>query len=73
MVKITKINKNNKGIIMEQIEYKKYKIDHVYDCSEGYEELDHYTVWTPNGLDMVAEEFVTIEQAKLWINNKTKG
>jgi len=59
--------------MMEQIEYKKYKIDHVYDCSEGYDELDHYTVWTPNGLDMVAEEFVTIEQAKLWINNKTKG
>jgi len=57
---------------MEQIEYKKYKIDHVYDCSEGYDELDHYTVWTPNGLDMVAEEFVTIEQAKLFIDNQTQ-
>ena len=58
---------------MEQIEYKKYKIDYVYDCSEGYEELDHYTVWTPNGLDMVSEEFATIEQAKLFIDDQTKG
>jgi hypothetical protein len=55
---------------MEQIEYKKYRIDHVYDCSEGYNELDHYTVWTPNGLDMVSEEFATIEQAKLFIDNQ---
>lgn len=58
---------------MEEIEYKKYRINNVYDRSEGYEELDHYTVWTPDGLDMVTEEFATIEQAKLFIDNQTKG
>ena len=57
---------------MEQIDYKKYRIDHVYDCSEGYDELDHYTVWTPDGLNMVAEEFINVEQAKLWIDSQIK-
>ena len=57
---------------MEQIEYKKWTIDHVYDCSEGYKELDYYCVWTPNGLDMVAEEFATIDHAKAWIDEKIK-
>ena len=45
---------------MEQVEYKKWTIDHVYDCSEGYKELDYYNVWTPDGLDLVAEQFATI-------------
>ena len=45
------------------VEYKKWNIDHVYDVSEGYEEIDHFVVWTPDRLDMVAEEFATIEQA----------
>ena len=58
---------------MEQIEYKKWSIDYIYDCSEGYKELDYYRIWTPNGLDMVAEEFATIEQAKKWIDNYIKG
>ena len=59
---------------MEQIEYKEWTIDHVYDCSEGYKELDYYSVWTPDGLDLVAEQFATIEQAKAWIdNNIIKG
>ena len=35
--------------------------------------LDYYRVFTPDGLNMVAEEFATIEQAKAWINNKIKG
>ena len=57
---------------MEQIEYKKWIIDHVYDCSEGYEELDYYSIMTPDGLDMVAEEFATIDHAKAWIDEKIK-
>lgn len=58
---------------MEQIEYKKYRIDYVYDCSEGYDEINYYNVWTPNGLDLAADQFATIEQAKLFIDNQTKG
>ena len=57
---------------MEQIEYKKFTIDNVYDCSEGYEKLDYYNVWTPDGLDMVADKFSTIESAKKWINEHLK-
>ena len=58
--------------MIEQIEYKKYKIDYVYDCSEGYDEINYYNVWTPDGLD-VADQFATIEEAKLFIDNQTKG
>ena len=58
---------------MEQIEYKKYRIDYVYDCSEGYDEINYYNVWTPNGLDLAADQFATIEEAKLFIDNQTKG
>ena len=57
---------------MEQIQYKSYWIDHVYDCSEGYEEINHFTVWTPDRTDCVAEEFITIEHAKLWIDQEGK-
>ena len=57
---------------MEQIEYKKFTIDHVYDCSEGYEELNYYNIWTPDGLDMVADKFSTIESAKKWIDQNLK-
>ena len=59
--------------IMEQIEYKKYRIDYVYDCSEGYDEINYYNVWTPDGLDLAADQFATIEEAKLFIDNQTKG
>jgi len=55
---------------MEQIEYKKYKIDYVYDCSEGYDEINYYNVWTPDGLDLAADQFATIEEAKLFIDNQ---
>ena len=58
---------------MQQIEYKKYRIDYVYDCSEGYDEINYYNVWTPNGLDLAADQFATIEEAKLFIDNQTKG
>jgi hypothetical protein len=58
---------------MQQIEYKKYRIDYVYDCSEGYDEINYYNVWTPDGLDLAADQFTTIEEAKLFIDNQTKG
>ena len=58
---------------MEQIEYKKYRIDYVYDCSEGYDEINYYNVWTPDGLDLAADKFATIEEAKLFIDSQTKG
>ena len=58
---------------MEQIEYKKWTIDHVYDCSEGYDKINYYNVWTPDGLDLVAEKFTTIDEAKSWIDEKMKG
>ena len=57
---------------MESITYKKWHIDHVYDYSKGYDEINHYAVWTPNRLDVVAEEFPTMEAAKIWINQQTK-
>jgi hypothetical protein len=55
---------------MEQIQYKSYWIDYVYDCSEGYEEINYFTVWTPDRTDCIAEEFITIEHAKLWIDQE---
>ena len=55
---------------MQQIEYKKYRIDYVYDCSEGYDEINYYNVWTPDGLDLAADQFATIEEAKLFIDNQ---
>jgi hypothetical protein len=58
---------------MESITYKKWHIVYVYDCSEGYDEIDHYAIWTPDRLDLVAEEFPTIEAAKLWINKHIKN
>ena len=54
---------------MISIDYKKWSIDHVYDCSEGYEEINHFAVWTPDRLDVVAEKFATVEEAKQWIDN----
>ena len=54
---------------MISIDYKKWNIDHVYDCSEGYEEINHFAVWTPDRLDVVAEKFATVEEAKQWIDN----
>jgi hypothetical protein len=59
--------------MLDQIIYKKWYIIHVYDCSEGYDEIDHYAIWTPNRLDVVAEEFATVEQAKKWIDQHIKS
>lgn len=55
---------------MEQIQYKSFWIDYVYDCSEGYEEIKHFAVWTADRSDVVAEQFITIEHAKLWIDQE---
>ena len=59
--------------MLDQIVYKKWYIDHVYDRSAGYDEIDHYAIWTPNRLDVVAEEFATVEQAKKWIDQHIKS
>ena len=64
---------NRKDTMIEQIEYKKYKIDYVYDCSEGYDEINYYNVWTPDGLDLCADKLATIDQAKAWIDDHIKG
>lgn len=58
---------------MEQIEYKNFWIDFVYDCSEGYEELKYYTVWTSDRSDCVSFEFSTIEEAKFWIDQNQEN
>jgi hypothetical protein len=57
---------------MENITYKKWHIDNVYDCSEGYDEIKYFAVWTPDRSDVVAEEFITIEHAKMFIDYQVK-
>jgi hypothetical protein len=57
---------------MESIKYKKWHIDSVYDCSEGYEEINHFAIWTPDRSDVVSEEFITIEHAKMFIDYQVK-
>jgi hypothetical protein len=57
---------------MESITYKKWHIDSVIDDSEGYDEIKHFAVWTPDRLDVVAEEFITIEHAKMFIDYQVK-
>jgi hypothetical protein len=42
---------------MESITYKKWHIVYVYDCSEGYDEIDHYAIWTPDRLDLVVKMY----------------
>jgi hypothetical protein len=44
----------------------------VYDCSEGYDEIKYFAVWTPDRSDVVAEEFITIEHAKMFIDYQVK-
>ena len=55
--------------MLDQIIYKKWYIDHVYDCSEGYNEIDHYAIWTPNRLDVTIISRVIM---KVKNNNKVK-
>ena len=57
---------------MESITYKKWHIDNVIDSSEGYDEIKYFAVWTPDRTDVVAEEFITIEHAKMFIDEQVK-
>ena len=57
---------------MEQIQDKSFWIDHAMIASEGYEEINHYVVWSPDRTHLLAEEFITIEDAKLWIDQESE-
>ena len=37
--------------------------------SEKYDEIDRYLIWSPDMLDLVAEEFKTRAEAKQWIDD----
>ena len=50
-----------------QYQYKNYLIDTAYDNIKN----EYFVVWTPDGNDMVAQEFDTIEKAKSWIDENT--
>tara|TARA_Y100000004_G_scaffold180250_1_gene224665 strand:+ start:102 stop:314 length:213 start_codon:yes stop_codon:yes gene_type:complete len=51
-------------------EYKGWHISHDYQQqSENYEEIDRYLIWSPDWLDLVAEEFKTKSEAKKWIDD----
>ena len=50
---------------METIVYKTWNITNAYN-EEG---VEYWVVWTPNMLDAVSEDFKTIKDAKIWINN----
>ena len=51
-------------------EYKGVCISYDYQQQTiNYDEIDRYLIWSPDRLDVVAEEFKTIEQAKQWIDD----
>lgn len=55
---------------MLQQTYKKWHIFHDYQKgSSNYKEINRFVIWTPNMLDMVAEEFETLDEAKLWVDD----
>ena len=47
---------------MLQQTYKKWHIFHVIS-------FNRFVIWTPNMLDMVAQEFDTLDEAKLWVDD----
>ena len=50
-------------------EYKGWHIFHDYQQgSSNYEAINRYLIWTPNMLDVVGEEFETLEEAKSWVD-----
>ena len=54
---------------MIEEEYKGWHISHDYQQqSEVYDEIDRYLIWSPDGLDLVNEEFKTRAEAKEWID-----
>jgi hypothetical protein len=55
---------------MIEEEYKGWHISHDYQQqSEEYDEIDRYLIWSPDMLDLVAEEFKTKSDAKQWIDD----
>ena len=54
---------------MIEVEYKGWHISHDYhQQTENFDEVDRYLIWSPDGLDLVAEEFKTRAEAKQWID-----
>ncbi len=51
---------------MENIVYKDWNITNAYN-NKG---VEYWTIWTPDMLDMVAEDFKTIKDAKFWVDNQ---
>ena len=51
---------------MENIIYKDWNITNSYN-DKG---VEYWTIWTTEMLDMVAEDFKTIQAAKVWIDNQ---
>ena len=52
-----------------ETKYKGWHISHDYDESEGFDKIDRYLIWSPDRLDVVAEEFKTRAEAKQWIDD----
>jgi hypothetical protein len=51
---------------MENIIYKDWNITNAYN-NQG---VEYWTIWTPEMLDCVAEDFKTIKDAKSWVDNQ---
>ena len=50
-------------------DYKGWHISHNYQQgSTKYKEINNFIIYSPNMLDIVAEEFETIQDAKNWID-----
>tara|TARA_B100000029_G_scaffold340556_1_gene332826 strand:- start:147 stop:368 length:222 start_codon:yes stop_codon:yes gene_type:complete len=53
-----------------ETKYKGWYISHDYQQeSEHFDEIDRYLIWSPDRLDVVAEEFKTKSEAKQWIDD----
>ncbi len=64
---ITKLNNNERKIkTMENIIYKDWNISNAYN-DKG---VEYWMIWTPDMLDCVAQDFKTIRDAKVWIDNQ---
>ena len=56
---------------MISIDYKGWVIFHNYqEGSKEYEEINRYDIWTQDMLDIVGEEFETLEDAKKWVDDQ---
>jgi len=51
-------------------EYKGFCISYDYQQQTiNYDDIERHLIWSPDRLDVVAEEFKTLEQAKQWIDD----